>query len=488
MHGDMAKARPLFEEAHRDGHPKAGNSIALVYSMQGDIDRAIRIWEEACEKGCADSAMNLGKTYLERGYFDQAITCFQKLHLEDNINGTFGLGEVYANLGNRGKAKELFQECLARGHPLAQRALDAFGLLTLDAPFLPSDVSRFVVGDRVMISGLESEVGQALNGCLGTVGEYDSHAHRFVVNVDGNKGHKLLKAENLDTWGMSNGPSSRPPRAPLVGDAVQIHGLKSCLGQLLNGCEGLVVSFDVSTGRRDVQLPGGGETYAIKPENLVIKTSPPSDPEYYDIQTAIQESVSSEANHLNSHSQAPAEVNAQISSALLKTADADSGPRVVLLKFSRRPRSFTEALLQAPELADCIEALQSHGFCAELQCGAKIFVRPEHYSATLEAIRLGGWKLFPNHVVTEVYLEQVVLGIVEKLPWRASVHPRGSHVVPLGFATSAAEHEGNIQVARTFVQVRLPTSLRSESHSGPRTASTTDMDLRKGSNHRGKRS
>merc|ERR1719247_3270226 len=120
---------------------------------------------------------------------------------------------------------------------------------------------------------------------------------------------------------------------------------------------------------------------------------------------------------MDSHSQVPAEVNAQISSALLycaDDADADSGPRVVLLKFSRRPRSLGEALLNAPELADCIQALQSHGFHVELQSGAKVFVHPEHYEATLEAIRLGGWTLFPNHVVTEVHLEEVVLGIVKK--------------------------------------------------------------------------
>ena len=71
-----------------------------------------------------------------------------------------------------------------------------------------------------------------------------------------------------------------------------------------------------------------------------------------------------------------------------------------------------------------------------MQSGAKVFVHPKHYEATLEAIRLGGWTPYPNHVVTEVDLEAVVLGVVEKLPGRESVHPRGSHVVPLGFATA----------------------------------------------------
>jgi len=262
------------------------------------------------------------------------------------------------------------------------------------------------------------------------------------------------------------------------------------LGQLLNGCIGFVVSYDVSTGRRVVQLECDGGSHSIKPENLEVKTTLPSDVDLEDCetQTAIEESMSRDANRMNSPGQVPAEVNEQISNALLHSAGADSGPRVVLLKFSRRPRSLSDVLLDAPELADCIQALQSQGFCVELQSGAKVFVRPEYYEATLEAIRLGGWTLFPNHVVTEVHLEAVVLGIVEKLPCRESVHPRGSHVVPLAFATSAAHQESKVNVSRTFIEVRLPTSLRSESHTGPRTASTTDMDPRKGSNHRGKRS
>merc|ERR1719482_1640490 len=209
----------------------------------------------------------------------------------------------------------------------------------------------------------------------------------------------------------------------------------------------------------------------------------------FEIQTAIQESISRDANDMSSHSQVPAEVNAQISSALLHSADADSGPRVVLLKFSRRPRALGEALLHAPELADCIQALQSHGFQVELQSGAKVFVHPEHYEATLEAIRLGGWTLFPNHVVTEVHLEEVVLGIVKKLRRESgeSVHPKGSRVVPLGFATAAAQQDSEVRVARTFIEIRLPTSLYSTSHTGPRPASTTDMDPRKGKKYRGKR-
>ena len=87
-----------------------------------------------------------------------------------------------------------------------------------------------------------------------------------------------------------------------------------------------------------------------------------------------------------------------------------------------------------------------------MQSGAKVFVHPKHYEATLEAIRLGGWTPYPNHVVTEVNLEAVVLGIVEKLPGRESVHPRGSHVVPLGFATAAAQEESKVCVNKTFLE------------------------------------
>merc|ERR1719359_1169545 len=101
-----------------------------------------------------------------------------------------------------------------------------------------------------MIVGLQSEVGQALNGSRGLVKKFDSRMQRFAVKVDGIKDCKLLKPDNLEQWAMSN---NRHPKfqcgriydVPQVGDTVRIHGLTSALGQVLNGCMGRVVRYDV---------------------------------------------------------------------------------------------------------------------------------------------------------------------------------------------------------------------------------------------------
>lgn len=472
-----------FEEAYRNGHPNAANSLAGLYSARGNFSRAIQLWEEGCRQGCAHSAQNLGNCHMERGNFDQATACFKTLQLQGNINGTFGLADTHAAQGNYGMARQLFEECLKRGHPQASRALAQLDLLASDRA-VPHEKS-YAAGDQVWIKGLQSDAGQALNGCRGIVEKYHVDAHRFAVQIEG-KGTKLFKPVNLQGC---QGDAPESVRGPQVGDAVKIHGLKTtCKGQALNGCEGVVVGCDMSGGRRRVQLPSG-KTHLFKPENLEVNLRPLTDTSIEDcgVQAALENSISQGEQTEKADGEAPQNVNAQISNALLLGADVDAGPRVVILRFSRCPKSLGEALLHAPELVGCAEALKVRGFSVELEKGAKVFVHPELYEATLEAVRLGAWTLCPNHVITEVRLEEVVLRVVNRLPSRDSVHPKGSQTVPLGFASFAVEHDSEISVTRSFIEVRIPSSLRSASRTGPRTVSTTDMFARKGGNPRGKR-
>lgn len=177
-------------------------------------------------------------------------------------------------------------------------------------------------------------------------------------------------------------------------------------------------------------------------------------------------------------------MNAQVSAALSQTVSAREGPRVWLLKLSRRPAALRELLLQASELAECRDAMDQHGFACELSSGAKAFVDVELYEATLEAIRLAGWTLHPNHIIVTEALEPVVHQVLRQLRGREHVHLKDTRPVPLAFPDTVAKSEYRIEVTRTFIHVILPSSMRSESQAGVRTVSSTDANPKKGGNPR----
>lgn len=181
------------------------------------------------------------------------------------------------------------------------------------------------------------------------------------------------------------------------------------------------------------------------------------------------------------------EANAHVSDALLGTRADELGPKVVLLAFSRSPHAFRMVFQQAPELESCRRALTMYNFALELESGTKMLVRPEHYNPTLEAIRLAGWHLSHQHVFVDVELEKVVIGLLQSLPGREKVHPRGVASVPLAFASATSSMEADVTISRTFVNIRVPSSMRSSDGTGLCTVSTTDADKRKGKNKRGKK-
>lgn len=155
-------------------------------------------------------------------------------------------------------------------------------------------------------------------------------------------------------------------------------------------------------------------------------------------------------------------ITGQISGSPMQTQPTTDGPRVCLLKLSRRPAVLRECLLGAAELNECRNRLEQEGLAVELSSGAKVFVKPAYYEATMEAIRLGGFRLCPNHVIVDEDLEPVVKQVVSQIPRQEHVNIIESHVVPLAFAEAAAASDHDIVVSRTFVNVRLPSSLYSE--------------------------
>jgi len=65
--------------------------------------------------------------------------------------------------------------------------------------------------------------------------------------------------------------------------------------------------------------------------------------------------------------------------------------------------------MKSPDLEPCSCDLEQHGYTVELDSGAKVFVDPELYEPVLEAIRLGGWVLYPEHVIVNIALESTII-------------------------------------------------------------------------------
>merc|ERR1719327_2571786 len=166
-------------------------------------------------------------------------------------------------------------------------------------------------------------------------------------------------------------------------------------------------------------------------------------------QVAIEESLRDATPPDAAHGTAPA-VNAQVSDALLRTRVVDTGPRVAILKYSRAPRAFKEVFAQSRVLARRRETLEANRFQSILEAGANVFVKPEHYIATMEAIGAKGLRLFSSHVVVEAELVDHVASLVGGI--HQGVYPRGSETVPIGYPVP-------IGVERTFINIPVPSSL-----------------------------
>lgn len=189
---------------------------------------------------------------------------------------------------------------------------------------------------------------------------------------------------------------------------------------------------------------------------------------------------------------------------------------VHVLTCSRHPPELRQALLEGPHLESCREELAKHGFSPELPCGAKVFVKPEHFESVVEEVM--DRELKPYHIVASDDFVTVVDTAIKTLRSKSQVRVKSEEQLPAcvrcetcgakaglrcsrcGLAsycsqTCQQQHwrwhrractiaEMPIIVERTFIHVKIKSSLRSAPSSGDKTASTTDADKRKGSNPR----
>jgi len=151
-------------------------------------------------------------------------------------------------------------------------------------PAVASGPRAFDVGNAVEIVGLESERGKLLNRKRGEVvrflEESGRYEIRFALGGQANvkeqnlkKVRSLLEDDGLPTWTSPQPTVTMPQYFP--GDAVQVFGLTSEKGRLLNDDTGIVASFHEDTGRYDVRFVGG-KTVSLKTDNMKgVELTPP---------------------------------------------------------------------------------------------------------------------------------------------------------------------------------------------------------------------
>jgi len=94
----------------------------------------------------------------------------------------------------------------------------------------------------------------------------------------------------------------------------------------------------------------------------------------------------------------------------------------------------------------------------------------------MEAISATSTDLFSSHVLVEAELADHVIEIVESCPGEKA-RCKEKDTMNLGYPCQ-------FTVEKTFINIAIPSSMRSDADAGSRTASTTDADACKGSNPR----
>jgi len=126
--------------------------------------------------------------------------------------------------------------------------------------------------------------------------------------------------------------------------------------------------------------------------------------------------------------------------------------RLVMLNFTRHPKSFEAGIMHDEGLREVREALNRSGLRFRLPSGAFVVLSPDEYPVAMQAVK--DTQLTASHVIVSEALEPVVLAAV----YSATSHRdnvRVRHVQDLGYAGEAP-----VIVERTFLST--PRALRSQ--------------------------
>jgi TPR repeat protein len=489
VENNARKARELFEEARRVGVREAALQLGVMYQQGEGVEKnakkAVELYEEARRAGDDEAAFNLGIMYWQGKGVEKntkkAGELFEEARHAGDHKATFNLGLMYQHgegvEKNARKACELYEESRRAG---VQQAARALGLLYLEGQGIKKDFA--------MAKALFEEASRGGDAAAAF------HLAQLVDHIE-----KHLEEGNK---GMSSGQTQssasipRPARPSCAACGAEGKCLKLCTGCRRTWYCSVHCQRQHRGVHKDIcrhSRPGTGQATPPQPCDPVVAVSKPASPAHVvstpfspdftprACQASADYATAAAASFDEIDAHAAAE-NGQIADAILRSRCAPSAVRgVVLLEFSRDPRSFHEALRDCPALKECRDALENAGAIVELPSLAKVYVPPEVYDATMEAVRIFGLELQARHVIAWPGIEETVTIAAENRA--AKVKLQGRAVIPLGLAAASVQAGAKIEVTRTFVHTKIPSSLCSE-HSGPVTASTTDAHSRFGLNVR----
>lgn len=460
------------------GLVEATVNLASVFQAQGAEGKAQELLEEARSRGDEDASFNLACNSIARVDFCAARELFDEARQRGHKQAAVKLAAVCIDQGDVHAAREILVEEGRIGNADAEEYLNFISSPDLPKMFFNQAALCLRQGETSRARALFEQARAHGDPDAGDVLSAMSHA----------TGKRTGEPQGSSSSQGPSQPRQHPPSVTVhptfkVGDRVFVHGLKSS-GIQFNFRFATVVKNGSNSGRYAVDIDGVEGVWAMKVENLVpeslaLECGPLWQPLN---EVAQEEDILGEAGAGSAG--AMGDANAQLSNSLLANRGEGLAPAVVLLTFSRSPRSFRTILAEAVELAAYRDALAQNGCAWELKSGTKIFVKPDHYEPTLEAVRSAGWSLARQHIIVDVELAEVVPGLLRCLPGRESVRSQGAVKVPLAFAAASLQFGSDIVVSKTFINIRSSSSMCSADGTGQRTKSTTDADPRKGKNKR----
>lgn len=165
----------------------------------------------------------------------------------------------------------------------------------------------------------------------------------------------------------------------------------------------------------------------------------------------------------------------------------DPSPSLHLLEYTRTPVCFDRALIECQELADCIASLRTQGFAVQRESGLKVFVPPELYNLAVAALELHGEeRLRSRHILASDEFVEIVRAVLAKLPSKQQVKQKAvtslecslqadqEETMPVAEVSKNgdddAEEDGPVEIKHTFLHIRIPSSLYSDSSAKANTA------------------
>lgn len=144
---------------------------------------------------------------------------------------------------------------------------------------------------------------------------------------------------------------------------------------------------------------------------------------------------------------------------------SDFGDRICVLRWTRNPREFEEALNKHAGLEPVRAAAEAAGHVCRHVSGASVFVYPNQYREVHGALAgMTSLELRPYHTVVNEAFKPLVMEAAQQLRSKANVRLRGEQVMALVASGSSEDSHEVLVVEDTFFKlIRSSTLLSSAS-------------------------